>query len=182
MKILFKDNNKKTKDYFINSGLISNDIHFEFRTVEKNETKGTSIINKTNKNIDLKNKSSQKEYKRKIKFINSKFKFYQIEILIILLLIQSIFNSNCKNIIISKDSIITLKVSKTGIQKIFNIGTSPSEIWIDSIRQETVKNSYDLNPINTVKLIWANKIGDCNYMFKDCDTIIEMNFIKFDAK
>jgi hypothetical protein len=57
-----------------------------------------------------------------------------------------IFLTNCQNRIISNDSIITLKVSQIGVQKIFNGGTEPDEIWIDnSYIANMTSNIYNLN-------------------------------------
>ena len=47
--------------------------------------------------------------------------------------------------------------------------------------QTSVLNSYNLNPTNIIKLKWTNNIEDCEYMFQDCNSIIEMNFTNFDA-
>ena len=104
--------------------------------------------------------------------------------LIILLLTQMIFLTNCQNIIISNDSIITLKVSQNGKQKIFNGGTEPDEIWIDKEQKKYLikKNIYDLNTINIVTLKWiSTNIVNCSFMFSRCESIIEMNFTYFNA-
>ena len=79
---------------------------------------------------------------------------------------------------------VTLKVSQSGIQKIFsddnNQFSKPNEIWIEDIRR-SLNNSYDLNPLNIVNLIWTEDISNCAYMFKGCDSISEINFTNFDA-
>ena len=118
-----------------------------------------------------KNEIFQKGIIYKIKFNKKELLF---NYLIILLLILIIFLAKCQ------DSIITLKVSETGLQKIFNSGTKPDEVLIDNISQN-ITNSYQLEPTNIVKLIWTNEIIDCKYMFYGCDTILEMNLDNFDA-
>ena len=103
--------------------------------------------------------------------------------LLIFLFIYSILITICSNLIIYKDSYITLKVSQPGTHKIFDSGTNPDEIWIDGIKKEdSVTSSFNLNPSNIVKLIWTNEITTCDNMFNGCDSIIEMNFTNFDAK
>ena len=178
MKIPFKDGNKSKKYIFINISFISNEMLYRLFTKGKNVNNSTLIMNERNKDI----KEKQKEDKGKIKLIKRKFKFYPITILATLLLIQVVFSANYQNKIIAKDSLITLKVSRSGEQKIFNSGTSPNEIWKDNnMLQISASNSYDLNPTNIIKLKWTNNIEDCEYMFQGCNSIIEMNFNNFDA-
>ena len=74
-----------------------------------------------------------------------------------------------------------MKVCQNGIQKIFNNGTRPNEIWIDNEIQPFINNSYSLNNTNIVKLIWQNEITNCFKMFYECNTIIEINFTYFEA-
>ena len=97
------------------------------------------------------------------------------------MLISNIYKLNCQNIIALKDSIITLKVSRNGLQKIFNYGTKPDEIWKDDTKLQTISNTYNLNPSNIVKLKWTNDITECQSMFEGCSSIIEINFTNFDA-
>ena len=100
--------------------------------------------------------------------------------------IISIFNSQIK--ILSKNSNVTLKVSKTGLTQIFsneicnvNAPTKPNEIYIDKIKQQgAINNIYNLTPDNIVELIWTVDITECTCMFKSCDSIVEINFINFD--
>ena len=47
--------------------------------------------------------------------------------------------------------------------------------------QKNVIKTYNLNHTNIIKLIWTNGINDSEKMFKDCNTIIEMNFTQFNA-
>ena len=89
-------------------------------------------------------------------FFHKISKCYNIIILLISLLISTFYEFNCQNIIISKDSLITLRVSKSGEQKIFNSGTFPDAIFIDNNQQELIKNYSDLNYTNVVTLKWTN--------------------------
>ena len=177
MEIKLKNINKSKKDNFIFSRQISHRIDFKFISEKKYYINKASITNKNIKNINSINKKNQKR-KRNIKYVKSEFIFYKI---IIMLLIINIFKLNFQRIIVAKDSIITLKVSGNGEQKILNSGTSPDEIWIDNMSQKNVIKTYNLNHTNIIKLIWINGIDDGCIMFKDCITIIEMNFTDFDA-
>ena len=139
---------------------------------------------KINRNANLKSTSKNISLKIKEKINVKKFKNIRNDSifnnLTILLLISIIFELNCLKSIIYKYSLLTLKVSQNGLQKIFNDGTIPNEIWIDNI-QHNLSNSYDLNQINIVKLIWLDNISNCKGMFKGCNSIAEINFTNFDA-
>ena len=169
-------NKKKKKEQIINSRLVLKIKNFEYiREIY-------IILNKKIKNVInkiYKDKIYQKERLKKFKFIKKDLLFYD---LIILFLFSIDFLNVCQNLLIYKYSIITLKVSQNGNQKIFFYGTKPTEIYIDDINQSIVNNnSYLLNSTNIVKLIWNNEINICNSMFKECNSIIEMNFTNFEA-
>ena len=140
---------------------------------EKNVINTRSI-----KNINYNNKKNQIKNDENIIFIVREFLF---NLLILSILVQNIISICCQNTIISKDSFITLKVCQNGIQKIFNNGTRPNEIWIDNEIKPFINNSYSLNNTNIVKLIWQNEITNCFKMFYECNTIIEINFTYFEA-
>ena len=133
--------------------------------------------------VDLQKNKKEKEgvlFNSSLSRKNNKSVFCK---LLIFLFIYSILIKICSNLILYKDSSITLKVSQSGEQKIFNGGTTPDEIWIDGIKTEdSVTSSFNLNPSNIVKLIWTKEITTCDNMFNGCDSIIEMNFTNFDAK
>ena len=78
-----------------------------------------------------------------------------------------------------------MKVSSIGNQKIFGDGTDftkPNEVWIDIDKKDLIENNYYLYPTNTIKLISTKEITGCNSIYLECDTIVEINFINFDAK
>ena len=133
--------------------------------------------------VDLQKNKKEKEgvlFNSSLSRKNNKSVFCK---LLIFLFIYSILITICSNLIIYKDSYITLKVSQPGTHKIFHSGTNPDEIWIDGIKTEdSVTSSFNLNPSNIVKLIWTKEITTCDNMFNGCDSIIEMNFTNFDAK
>ena len=108
--------------------------------------------------------------------------------LIIFILISIFIKSKCKRIIELKESIVTLRVSVEEESKVFydsicnnNPFTKPSKVYIDEI-EKSVKSKYILNPDNIVKLVWENDITECQCMFKDCSSIVEMNFSNFNIK
>ena len=161
-------NRKKKKEELIKSRLTFKKNNFKFEETNQIITKTIiKIINQISEN-----KIYKKEKIEKVIFIRKCLLFCD---LIILLLISTIFKTNCKN------STITLKVSQNGAQKLCYSGTQPNEIWIDDIMQQYKQNSYNLTPSNIVKLIWTNDITNCHSMFKECRSIIEMNFTNFDA-
>ena len=169
---------KKIKQNIIAPSLSSKSKEFKFFAKEINKTDVISITKLMDKNNSYK-KRNLKESKEISLFIKRNFLFNNI---IILFLVQTIFKVNSLISFISKYSIVTLRVNKSGIQKIFNNGTQPDEIKIDEIiHQNPISNSYDLNPSKIVKLIWTNNILHCFSMFSECNSIIEMNFINFDA-
>ena len=164
MKIALRDIKKK--------------YYYEDIIENKKEINRELIKNKIN-NINSNNKKINNTNMKKIIYIKREYIFFQI---IIIVLIQTIFKSYCKNVILSKDSMVTLKVSKIGTQKIFTAGTAPNKIYINDM-QQSITNSFNyyLNPENIVKLEWTDEIDDCYNMFLDCNSIIEMNFSNFDA-
>ena len=177
MKISLNNKIKEKKDDYINSLLTLTNKEMKFINGEENEKNKISIINIIYKNVKSNNKKNQLKNREKILLIKREFIFYN---LIILFFVQNIIKIYCQNTIISKDSIITLRVSQNGIQKIFNNGTKPDEIWIDD-EQQSINKSYNLITTNIIKLIWTHNITNCYQMFLGCNSIIEMNFTKFDA-
>ena len=58
----------------------------------------------------------------------------------------------------------------------------PNEIFINGIKQKTIKNKYNFNEtINTIILIWNDTITDCKCMFYGCHNINEMDLSHFDT-
>ena len=168
---------KKNKKEELNNSKLKSEIK-NFKFIEEIYKIIRQTIKKAINKIST-NKIYQKESIEKIKLIKKDLLYFD---LIIFLLISTIFRVICQNSIIYKNSIITLKVSHNGYQKIFNTGTRPSEVLIDNKNQTLVwNNSYNLNKTNIVKLIWTNNISYCQSMFQGCDSIIEMHFTNFDA-
>ena len=156
-------NNKRKIKELVNSRNIKKPIIKSINKISKNEIFKLKLIEKT-------------------KFNKKELLFFEF---ITLLLISIIFRINCQYSLIYKDSIITLKVSKIGQQKIFNNDEIPDKIYKDEHEIPQNLSSpivIDLNPYNIIKLIWTTKeIFQCCRMFLGCDSIIEMNFTGFDA-
>ena len=148
MKIALRDIKKK--------------YYYEDIIENKKEINRELIKNKIN-NINSINKKINNTNMKKIIYIKREYIFFQI---IIFQLIQTILKSYCQNVILSKDSMVTLKVSKIGTQKIFTAGTAPNKIYINDM-QQSITNSFNyyLNPENIVKLEWTDEIDDCYNMF-----------------
>jgi len=178
MKIYSKNCCRERIDNFKNTRLASQNINQEFIHEEKDKINRTLIINKINKNSKSINKSNKIENKKDFKSIQKNSKYYTI---LILLIISNFPKLKCQNIITLNESIVTLKVSGNGQQKIFNRGTNPNKISIDGSERQFAGNTYNLNPTNIVKLKWTDTITDCQYMFQGCNTIIEINFFNFDS-
>ena len=169
---------KKKKSKLINSNLELKSRNFKFISqIYKIVIKTNKIKNKISNNE--KNKNTNKE---KSKSFHRILDFYDI---IILLLISTILCLSYQNSIIYCESVVTLKVSEDGDQKIFGDGeffTKPDEVWIDELKQDNVENHYTIYTANIIKLVWTNEIEGCESMFMECTTISEINFIYFDAK
>ena len=160
-------NKKKKKEELIKSCLILKKQIFEL--IEKIYI----IIRLTIKSYLNKNSKKdkyQEEKIRKIEFVKKDLLFCDT---LILLMISASFFGVSLNLIINGDSIITLKVSQNGDQKIFNGIEKPAEILIDNSSQPIIENYiYSLNKTNIVTLIWTDLIKNCISIFKDCNTII----------
>ena len=122
-------------------------------------------------------------------------RFYTLNYLIEIIIIQYIlinysfsFIRTDKNIIISHDSIITLKIKKSGFSNVFsnvyNPGTYsrlPSKITINGVNQDTINARYNLEESdNTIELIWTNSYTySCYGLFSGCADIVEIDLSKF---
>ena len=87
-----------------------------------------------------------------------------------------------------KSSFITLKIRGAGNKKVFSsdskfsLNNYPSEVYINEVKQNEVKSTYEFNQINNfVKLIWNNTIYDSSYMFYDCSEITEIDLSNFNT-
>ena len=114
---------------------------------------------------------SNKKYSNNIIVLNNR-------IIIIYIIINFLILSKC-------DNIIKLKINQKGafyiLSKEFDILSYPNETFINSEKQDSISSSYYFNDTdNIVELKWYNKITNCNYMFFDCQNIIEVDLTNFD--
>ena len=170
---------KRKKSKLTNSDLSIKNKNCKFFSCIHKIVIKTYLIVPKKISIIKRNKDTNKE---NIKSFYRELDFYD---LIILLLITSIFNLSYQNSLIFTDSYITLKVSGGDSQKIFGDGTDftkPDEVWIDINNIPVVNSLNNLSPTNIIKLVWKNDITECQFMFKGCDEITEINFTHFDAK
>ena len=121
--------------------------------------------------------SNSKRSKAITKIIKTGFSFNSLLIIFLMLTIFVLVNSQHK--ILLKESIVELKVSRSGSQRIFNRGTQPNEIIINGQRKPLL-NFINLNPSDTIQLVWDRDITTCEEMFYGCNSIKEIKFIKFD--
>ena len=80
------------------------------------------------------------------------------------------------------DSKITIIIKKTGQQTIINdkYNSSLSEIEINSINQNDVKNSYKLNVTNnTIIMTFGEEMTTCDNMFSNLKNIAEIDLSEF---
>jgi len=149
--------------------------------------KDQSLEKEFYKNISIKEEIKPKMYLNKI-IRRPTLKNNYFIIIIFLILNRFSFKFE-QGKISSFSSNITIKVKGSGIQSIFFGGetcnkgmfTFPNEIHINNIKQNDVKDKYNLiNPINAVKLVWYNTNSICNCLFQDCINIIEIDFSNFD--
>ena len=99
--------------------------------------------------------SNSKRSKTITKIIQTGFSFNSLLIIFLMLTIFDLVNSQHK--ILLKESIVELKVSRSGNQRIFYSGTQPNEIIING-QSNTLQNYYDLNPSDTIQLVWDRDI------------------------
>ena len=126
----------------------------------------------------------KKSYKNKIstKFENQ-FKLIIIAIIIIFM-IEPILLCNLGLLIKYKSSNITLTIRGIGSKKIFSLELNypPDFIYINNKLQSHVASEFDFNQTeNFVKLVWNNKITNCENMFYECKDITEMDLSNFDS-
>ena len=96
--------------------------------------------------------------------------------LFIIIIFLSVARKNSSN---EKESIITI-IIKSGYNKIYN-NIVPSEMHINEESVEVSKHYQFNDDINIVKLVYKNTISSCDSMFKECESIIEMNLTYFNT-
>ena len=117
------------------------------------------------------------EKKEKTKNENIKNIVNKTKLFILIIFFIKIQISICEN------PIITLKIQK-GVNSIIykDFKNYISEVYINDIKMENIKTSYDFTENeNTVKIILNSQITNCNQMFKDCKFITEISFSNFDS-
>ena len=132
-------------------------------------------MKKMNSKIFLHRLKNHKIFKNKNIFIKEKLNLYHIIIFIISSIIiqtNSIIDENDLNETIY--SYITLKIGK-GENSVYSskYNKNPKFVYINEIKQETVKKNYLFNESeNSVILIWEKPILNCSELFTSCDKIM----------
>ena len=165
---------KENNERYMNNKYKENQKGFN----EKND----KIIPKERINTNIENKRI-----KRVLSIGCTFRRANINYLLLIFVIANISKPFYGKINFYKNSIVTLKVSGNGVQKVFYDKicdipfTKPNKIYIDNNAEASVQSSYELTSENIIKLEWTETITISRCMFKDCDTIVEMNFSDFDT-
>ena len=123
--------------------------------------------------------SNSKRSKAITKIIKTGFSFNSLLIIFLMLTIFVLVNSQHK--ILLKESIVELKVSRSGGQIIFYSGTRPDKVVINGRRRMfALIYHFNLTPSDTIQLVWDRDITTCKEMFYGRNSIKEIKFIKFD--
>ena len=94
-------------------------------------------------------------------------------------LIKNAFMSNEYKFLKLYYSKISLKINGIGNKKIYNTNT-PDEIFINGNKTDSINNYYDFKEMdNYIELFWFNNIINCENMFYDCSSIVEMDLSNF---
>ena len=185
---MFKRKNKNIINRVIH---LSSLLFLNGKGIEKGK-KDIKTINRNNNINKKENLNKRQLMTRNYFFLNNIEKLNKTNYLIIILYLNLFFNNNLttEKAILLNSSNITIKINNSGTQKIFEeindwygktIFTRPDEVYINGIRQNQVQNQYYLNRTeNYIKLVWNNTISNCNCLFKDCKTIISVDFSNFD--
>ena len=139
---------------------------FNFFTLSKNRIKNTRILNNISINI------------------NSFFLKTIINYFIMMSIILSIYTKEItQSKIKSYFSNITLKIIGSG-EQIFlgNMESPPDKVYINNnIELNPVSNKYNFEENeNFVKLIWNDKISNCNSLFYGCSNVVFIDLTNFD--
>ena len=161
--------------------------------IKRNDQKNLMNINKNAflefKNIFgkyLSNKDKKENIKKYCKNNNKKNRInIRKNTYIIIIIFFNLISQN-NNMIEYKFSNITLKIQGPGFSNIlsrdFNEYDYPDIIYINGNQNFTITNRYYFNEENnTVNLIWNKSIDNCEYMFRQCSNITEIDLSNFDA-
>ena len=184
---------KKNEEKIIYFIFIQKEVIHNYLPIYVNELikiKNIMINNNYNK-IKNDNIIISKRNKRKIFLIrNIKRIFIKIIKYIILLnLFINIILNNKISLIKFKSYNIILKIKGTGTKNIFTSETNnfkreyyPKEVHINGYKQNDVTYSYNLEETdNSVGLIWYDLISSCNFMFRGCSDITEIDLSNFNT-
>ena len=83
-----------------------------------------------------------------------------------------------------------IKINQKGYSNILSSSFNPyysysyyiEDIYINNIKQKTIKKKYNLNETrNTIKIIWNNELRSTYSMFSSCENIVEIDLANFDS-
>ena len=130
--------------------------------------------------------------KRKIKVnikINQILPFFPLLFIIIIFIIMPNINSNyiINRFVIYNTEEILIKINKSGKHNILspNYNNCPNQIYINNDEHSfTGTNCKEVTLVrdnNIIKLIWTQKVTNCDQMFFGCTTIDEIDLSNFDT-
>ena len=102
------------------------------------------------------------------------------------LIIINYFNQTESNIILFKNTKISLKIKGVGESIILDVDFDkkyyPNEVYINGNKQNKISNTYFFNRTdNFVELIWDDYLKNCEYMFYECNKITEIDLSNFNT-
>ncbi len=133
----------------------------------------------------IKYNNDKNNYSNKNLMINKEIIFF-LWSLMILSLVNPILNEKIlsDNRKLSSIQTIKLKVYNSKMLQIINPGYIPNRVYINGIKSSINKKGYiNINsdlPINDITLEWEEKIERYIKLFKDINSIIEVDFVNFD--
>ena len=151
-------------------------------------------IEKNSINEDKNNFWYFSQYKKSLiqkrKYFNNNISKFLLLIKMLLLIdIKFTQSINKKRKIFSQFSLIKIKIESSGNQTIYSNGNYefcqpiviPDEIIINEKNQSEIKNEYFFeNSDNEITLIWHNPLEYTSCMFRDCNSITEIDLSNFD--
>ena len=184
-----KENDERIKRN--NSIIVTTDLTLSNKDNTKNKFFVKRDISKNN--LNSKEKITRYTMKKKNNIFKNKIQLQKYVIAIELLtmgnIILSILSSN--NIFWTKlkFSNITIKVKGTGEKNILSTYPTyfpsdhfPNEVYINNIKEDSVKNKYTLTEENNkIKLVWYNKVSYICCIFCGCPDIYDIDFSDFDT-
>ena len=154
--------------------------------------KGNNLSN-IDKIMGGKNKFNNNKNKKRMNVVNNNNAIITNNKIIIVSILINIFyqiKNNIFDLFYFQDSKITLKIKGIGYNNILGYADNYNfqginklkDVYINGIKQNETKYIYYFNQSdNFVELIWHDGLSNCQFMFRKCVNITEINFSDFDT-